>query len=340
MEENFKIELSEVIQSSKINFLIGSGASRPFLPVLNNIEVNLNKANTAKEKEQLLKEYLEKVMIPNHELFNEEKSDELDITKKSYSFFFQTLCNLILTRKTTILPKQVNLFTTNIDILMETCLEELQYEYNDGFSGRFNPIFGLENFKKSIFQRSLHFDHISEIPLFNIIKIHGSLSWKHNTEKDKIILAKNLETIPKDLTTKTGAFFTEKYKEILVVNPEESKHLESVLNEYYSELLRLYSSELEKENALLFTLGFSMDDKHIKQITLRAAKSNPTLRIYVCCSKGSKEKMEQKMEIDNHSNIKVICPNNDEKLSVDYFTREILYKVIGQEFKLDDAEQK
>ena len=186
MEENFKIELSEVIQSSKINFLIGSGASRPFLPVLNNIEVNLNTAKTEIEKEPFLKEYLEKVMIPNHKLLEKEKSVELDNTKESYSFFFQTICNLLITRKTTILPKQVNFFSTNIDILMETCLEELQYEYNDGFSGRFNPIFGLENFKKSIFQRSLHFDHISEIPLFNIIKIHGSLSWKHNSEKDKI----------------------------------------------------------------------------------------------------------------------------------------------------------
>ncbi len=77
MEENFKIELSEVIQSSKINFLIGSGASRPFLPVLNNIEVNLNKSKTAEEKEQFLKEYLEEVMMPNHELFIKEKSEEL-----------------------------------------------------------------------------------------------------------------------------------------------------------------------------------------------------------------------------------------------------------------------
>ena len=324
-------ELSEVIQSSKISFLLGSGVSRPFLPVLNNIEKNLNKASTAKEKEVYYKEYLKDVMLPNKMVVrNELDSDEnFQKTKKSHQAFYQALCSTLLKRKTTILPKQANIFTTNVDVLIETVLESLQFDYNDGFSGRFTPVFGLENFKKSINQRSLHFDHISEIPVFNIIKIHGSLTWKYNKLKDRILLSPDLDHIEDSLISTTGDGFIDEYHKILVVNPEEAKHLESVLIEYYSELLRLYSSELEKENALLFILGFSMEDRHIRKITLRAAKSNPTLRVFICCSHNSKAAMSEKMETEKYPNIHIYTPeSNDAKYTLDYFTENILKKVI------------
>jgi hypothetical protein len=247
-------------------------------------------------------------------------------TKNSYNSFFFALSDVLLQRKSTILSKQINLFTTNIDILLETSLEELLIEYNDGFSGRFNPTFSLANYKKSIQQRSLHFDHISEIPVFNIIKIHGSLTWKESDEK--IIFSHSLNHFDKTLSSKTGTDFLENYKKILVVNPQEAKHLESVLNLYYSELLRMYSSELEKENATLFIIGFSMDDKHIKEITLRAAKANPTLRIFICCSQGSQEKMKEKMEVKQHQNIQILTPKAEKgKFTLNCFTENILNKL-------------
>ncbi|WP_298555700.1 SIR2 family protein [uncultured Algibacter sp.] len=331
MEEISINELSEVIQSSKINFLIGSGVSRPFLPVLNNIEKNLNDATTLAEKEVFYKEYLKDVMLPNKKVVENKLDKDADFqkTKASYQSFCQTLCSTLLKRKTSILPKQANIFSTNIDVLIETVLESLQFDYNDGFSGRFTPVFGLENFKKSINQRSLHFDHISEIPVFNIIKMHGSITWKYNKLKDKILLSPNLDHIDDTLIIKTGSDFIDEYNKILVVNPEEAKHLESVLIEYYSELLRLYSSELEKENALLFILGFSMEDRHIRKITLRAAKSNPTLRIFICCSQNSEVAMRVKMETEKNPNIHIYTPDSvGAKYTLDYFTDNILKKVI------------
>jgi len=291
-------ELSEVIQSSNINFLLGSGASVPFLPLLGNIEQDLNKATNDDKREKLYKQYLSDVMIPNKKIISNDISSDREYqqTKNSYEKFFLALSEVVLRRKSTILSKQLNLFTTNVDILMETVFEELQMEYNDGFSGKFNPTFSLANYKKSIHQRSLHFDHISEIPVFNLIKIHGSLTWKQDKSGEKIIFSHTLDHFDESLSSKTGKEFITDYRKILVVNPEEAKHLESVLNVYYSELPRMYSSELEKENATLFTVGFSMEDKHIKEITLRAAKSNPTLRIYVFCSQNSKDAMRTKME--------------------------------------------
>jgi len=328
MEERTLQDLSEVIQSSNINFLFGAGTSTPFLPLLGNIEKLLNEAKGETEREKQYKEYFSKVMLPNIKVLKESfTSDEYEQTKNNYDEFFLALSEVVLQRKSTILSKQVNLFTTNIDILMETSLERLLIEYNDGFSGKFNPTFSSAHFKKSIQQRSLHFDHISEIPVFNIIKIHGSLTWKQSN--DKITFAHSLNHIEESTAVKTGSEFLEQYKKILVVNPEESKHLESVLNLYYYELLRMYSSELEKENATLFIVGFSMDDKHIKEITLRAAKANPTLRIFVCCSKGSKEKIQSKLDVLQHPNIQILTPVSEtEKFTLDCFTKNILKKVV------------
>lgn len=328
MEGRFLQELSEVIQSSNINLLFGAGCSTPFLPLLGNIEKHLNEAKDSKEREFHYKEYLNKVMLPNKKVFdNTFSSNELEETKKNYDKFFLGLSNVLLNRKSTILSKQVNIFSTNIDVLMETSLERLLIEYNDGFSGKLKPSFSTANFKKSIQQRSLHYEHISEIPVFNIIKIHGSLTWK--LLDNKIIFSHDLDHLDDQLSHKTGWSFLEDYKKILVVNPEESKHLETVLNLYYYELLRMYSSELEKENTSLFILGFSMDDMHIKEITLRAAKANPTLRIFVCCSQASKEKMCGKMEIIQHPNIHVLTPETDtQKFTLDYFTDNILNKLL------------
>lgn len=335
MNEKTIQELSEVIQSSNINFLFGAGTSTPFLPLLGNIEKLLNEAQDEATRETQYKEYFNKVMLPNKKVIgNSVSTDEYEQTKKSYDEFFLALSEVLLQRKSTILSKQINLFTTNIDVLMETTLERLLIEYNDGFSGKFNPTFSSAHFKKSIQQRSLHFDHVSEIPVFNIIKIHGSLTWQQ--VDDKITFAHSLNHIDEATADKIGSEFLEQYKKILVVNPEESKYLESVLNLYYYELLRMYSSELEKENATLFIVGFSMDDKHIKEITLRASKANPTLRIFVCCSQSSKEKMHTKLEVTQHPNIQILTPDSEtEKFTLDCFTKQILNKVVGKKSNND-----
>ena len=232
MDNKIIQEVSEVIQSSNVNFLFGAGTSRPFFPLLGNIEKELNKASSADEREKQFKEYFTKVMLPNKDIVTKDLSGNADYTatKSAYADFFKTLTSILVRRKSTILSKQANLFTTNIDIMMENILEELSIDYNDGFSGKFNPTFGLANFKKAIYQRSLHFEHISEIPVLNIIKIHGSLTWMHNKTNDKILFSDTLSHIESDLESKTGDPFLEGYKKILVVNPEEAKHLESVLN--------------------------------------------------------------------------------------------------------------
>lgn len=330
MDDQIFKELLEVIQSSNINFLLGSGVSTPFLPVLGSIETDLNNASDESAKIPLYKKYYKDVMLPNKEIIDSDltTNENYQSTRAAYSSFFNELTSIILKRKSTILSKQINLFTTNIDILIETILEDIQVEYNDGFSGKLNPAFSIANYKKSIFQRSLHFEHTSEIPVFNLIKIHGSLTWLYNDTEDRIIFSKDLKHLDKETYNKDGSDFLGDYSKILVVNPQESKHLLSVLNVYYSELLRMYSSELEKENTSLFVLGFSMCDKHIREITIRAAKSNPTLRIFICCAKDEVEVMTKKMDNGLYPNIQIFSPTNDSNFfTITHFSEILVNKI-------------
>ena len=77
MEERISQELSEVIQSSNINFLFGAGVSFPFLPLLGNIEKSLNEAKDETERETQYKEYFNKVMLPNKKIIDNSVSTEV-----------------------------------------------------------------------------------------------------------------------------------------------------------------------------------------------------------------------------------------------------------------------
>lgn len=359
--------LSEVFASANINFLIGSGCSKPFLPTLENIEKRINDAikngETTKQIEGY-KEYFEKVMLPNKNILEFDTCEKTEPEKctehfnfiesvKSYKSFLKILTQLILDRKTTVVGKQVNIFTTNIDILFETVFEDLELHYNDGFIGKMNPIFDLSNFKQSIIQRSQHFNNRSEIPVFNLLKIHGSVNWKYKERElscpdRKIYLSSDLSHLdisifPKDTEEEQEAqtkTIIDTYKEkILVVNPEDAKFSETVLNKYYYELLRSYSSELERENSVLFVMGFSMADQHIREITKRAARSNPTLQIYIFVhSKEQAAEMNKLMEVTNNQNkypnIEILAPKYDEPKEKYNFNLETITKEVFEKINL------
>ena len=188
-------KLKDTIQDCNLNFLIGSGLSVPYFSTLGNIETlltDLSKSSLVNTKEKeiirgsILGKYFDTVIKKNPLIIDDSKKG---LTKSqvlnNYKSFLVTLNTIVLKRKSTLLNKQVNLFTTNIDVFFEKALEQTQLEYNDGFYGRFKPVFSLTNFKKSIFKKSLHYDNTSEIPVFNLLKVHGSLTWK--SESDKVI---------------------------------------------------------------------------------------------------------------------------------------------------------
>ena len=115
--------LRNFIQSSNINFLYGSGISRPYLSTLGNIEKWLTKLaeddskDSYKEviKASLYKAYCDGVILKN-QYYPSLDNDFLE-TKSAYADFFSISNELMNKRNAQLLNKQINLFTTNIDLL-------------------------------------------------------------------------------------------------------------------------------------------------------------------------------------------------------------------------------
>ena len=153
------IDLKDIVQDCNINFLIGAGLSSPYLALLGQVEKLLTRLPDKKEdrdikkiiRASLYKKFFDDVIVKNLNILSwseESNTKELNSVLEQYQNFIKNINTILLNRKSTILSKQVNLFTTNFDIFLEKALETANVEYNDGFSGRFNPIFNLSNFKK------------------------------------------------------------------------------------------------------------------------------------------------------------------------------------------------
>lgn len=364
--------LKDVIQDCNLNFLLGSGLSMPYIRTLGNIESlltsvdksSLPPAETLVVRCSLYKLYFDQVMLRNRLILDK------DVTaapiQAAYSGLLRTLNTILQRRKSSLLGKEINLFTTNVDIFLERSLEEIGLEFNDGFNGRFKPRFSLSNFNKSRSKRSLHFDNVSEIPVFNLIKLHGSVTWHLEDDRtmtfsatlDKVgtiaaiqipdeCLVKvgddakfdDLAAAAKSLkvTTEMDVFITA-YEDLLVVNPTKEKFKHTLLNQTYYELLRIFSNELEKDNSVLFVMGFSFADEHIREITLRAANSNPTLLVYVFAhSTASAAAIRSQLGNDiKNANINIIAPNagpngDDENYDLATINRVIFQRMFPDE---------
>lgn len=313
-------DLKNFIQSANINFLIGSGLSMPYLTTLGGIEKNLEslsmRVDLSQEESELIKasifrEYFTKVMLPN---LNIHDQDKYDMVMNNYKDFIATWNSIVHNRCGNLRSKQLNVFSTNIDVFFERAADSSGVEFVDGFQGSVTQIFSETNFQKIVMRNSLHFHNVTELPVFNLLKIHGSVNWR--VEKGKIVndsrleqvshiseLLKRLEPLnsfvtyddslvnmvkeAKELLAGEGydhkgvEEFIEKYNELVIVNPTKKKFSETVIDDHFYELMRMYSNALERENTLLFVMGFSFADEHILSITQRALKTNPTLLVVI-----------------------------------------------------------
>lgn len=320
--------LKYYIQSANVNFLYGSGLSRPFLSVLGNIEKWLTELNEKRHAEgekvefaiveaSILKLYFESVMFPNVA----PAGANYDATLAEYRRFLLSWNGLINKRCNRLVGKQVNMFTTNVDVMMERAALGFGVELNDGFQGSIEQAYDAGSFLKTVSKTSLHFQNVSDIPVFNLIKIHGSINWKNDSDvikndiglptvqavkdaldgidADNFITTTKIDPATGDTVDKTLAEmiteaevkglanadvfkpFFDQYHKLVMINPTKRKFKESVIDHHFYELMRQYSNNLEKENTLLFVSGFSFADEHIADITLRAANTNPTLHIVI-----------------------------------------------------------
>lgn len=368
--ENELKNWKNLFQDCNINFLLGSGLSNPLFGTLGNIEIWLSELDENNAIKQNIKAYIQAslygsyykvAMRDNFDVYTAKdisdtiiekpktKADKLTNTYIGYKIFLRTLNQILYNRRSNTVNKQINLFTTNIDIFLEKIIEDLDLQFNDGFNGIFRKRFSLSNFKKSFYQKSLHYDNITEIPVYNLLKIHGSVTWRlinseiqfkgislinsindiiddielldieklnnecldtelRNITIEEIIdIAKKIKKLP-DVTN-----FIKEYEKLQIVNPTKEKFKDTTFNKTYYEMLRLYANELEKENSILYIMGFSMADEHIRNITFRAIKSNPTLKVFICSYTEKASDIISNLKSDNidlkdYHNVELINP--------------------------------
>jgi len=172
-------KFKKIIESCHLNFLVGSGASRNFFATLGNVEdllTELAKKDDSKEKRivetSVKNDYFIKAIAGNRylqlpeEIKEQELLDELKATRANYHEFLVAMNIILLRRRSNIISRQVNLFTTNMDLCFDYSLEEIKLEYNDGFSGKLEPVFSTSNYRKSVFQKSPHYDNKSGTSTF------------------------------------------------------------------------------------------------------------------------------------------------------------------------------
>ncbi|WP_439697415.1 SIR2 family protein [Mucilaginibacter sp. AW1-7] len=360
-------KFKKIIESCHLNFLIGSGASRNYFATLGNVEdllTELSKMPAGKEKNiletSIKKDYFDKAIAGNLFINNSAEikdavvADELKSTKTNYQEFLVALNIILLRRRSNIISRQVNLFTTNMDLFIDVTLEEINLEYNDGFSGKLNPVFSTSNYHKSIFQKSPHYDNKAELPLFNLYKMHGSVTWK--SDSSQIVFDSQLQILrdivqvelkkpvisefldgdkPKTIEELTAeatkleedvsfSTFLNAYDKLEIINPTKEKFSTTTVQYNFYELLRMYSNELEKENSVLFVLGFSFADEHIREITKRVANSNPTLLICIFAyNDSSKTDIEQKLNMGEikFKNVEVVTAGSLFDLNANWFKK-------------------
>ena len=367
-------DLKNFIQSANINFLIGSGLSMPYLTTLGGIEKNLESLSTrvdlSQEESELIKasifrEYFTKVMLPN---LNIHDQDKYDMVMNNYKDFIATWNSIVHNRCGNLRSKQLNVFSTNIDVFFERAADSSGVEFVDGFQGSVTQIFSETNFQKIVMRNSLHFHNVTELPVFNLLKIHGSVNWR--VEKGMVVNDSKLEQVATiatllddlelmysfvtyddlldnmaneakeivadvDYDHKGVEDFIEKYNELVIVNPTKKKFSETVIDDHFYELMRMYSNALERENTLLFVMGFSFSDEHILNITQRALKTNPTLLVVIYAYDEVAYSSYKKMfgEIPNVRILSNILYAADDKSKVHPITGKYDFKTIIEQHK-------
>lgn len=198
-------KLKNIIQSSHINFLFGAGLSRPYLTTLGNIETWLTECATIENEsvrkiteDNLKINYVEGVMKPCLDAISMDKKPKvLEGVENAYRDFLRIWNHIISRRGSSLLSKQVNIFTTNIDPLVEGVAEDLGIEFNNGFKGMMRPVFREEAFSTTVSKVSPLYQRTSELPTFNYLKMHGSVNWRREENRAEIFYDGHLETLAK-----------------------------------------------------------------------------------------------------------------------------------------------
>lgn len=208
------------------------------------------------------------------EKFNKSINKILELIKQNtnYSFNSKYLKHSALLKFLSDLSgKDGNKFsvvTTNYDVLIEEAAARDNFVVFDGFNFTPQPKFDSAMFDwnlvkevKNVNTREVEFKDKT----FNLIKIHGSLTWEKQNNGD--ILRKNKDDIKE----------TDK---MVMVFPSSDKFAQSYQEPYF-ELFTKFQELIKRPNTLLISSGFSFADNHISKMITQALKNNSSLKLLV-----------------------------------------------------------
>ena len=300
-------KLRRQFQSSNINVLLGAGFSIAVVGLLGDYEQKLadaqfdydflGGADAYKELVDLQQGFFRTSILP---LSDPEKVRKGEVER---AIFLSFIMGIVSNRQSAILHKIVNVFTTNYDLLIEAALEKKHIDYVDGFAGKLRPTFSTANYGMILSRQTSISSMTSEVVTVNLYKVHGSLNWRCDNEvvvcQDHVAAIKNVNTM-----LGTDGFIRE-YNELAIINPTKEKLNTTVLNANYYDQLRMFCNELEKSNTILLSFGFSFNDEHIRQMTERSLKGNPTLALIIFSFNSAATEQYEKF-FESYQNVSVI----------------------------------
>lgn len=287
-KESLKKQLRKLAITKQLNFLIGSGASVPAIPLMgmidaeNDEERNSKLAVKVRETSGLL--LLEPLILSSNE----------DVVFKGYLNFLSVILALLNLANSRQVPKNANVFTTNYDLFIEKAIDTIMQNdrlvFNDGANGYLTRYLDSTNYNRLVSYKGLNDNYINEIPSITLIKPHGSVNWEKNKEKIQI---KN-----------------EIVENPIIVEPTGLESQETFLNNHFHEMLRVFQLELDKPQSVLFVIGFSFQDKHIGKMIKRAVQ-NPELMVYIFgYSNDDKDIYLKNLEFTERRNFKILIPKD------------------------------
>jgi NAD-dependent SIR2 family protein deacetylase len=217
----------------------------------------LNKTNNNKES---LREPLEKKIATSCNLNLQNDAPHKNFISK------------VISRKPS--DTRVKLFTTNYDTLFEQAANNAGIVLIDGFSFSQPRQFSGKWFDLDIVNRErTRLKEESFIQdVLHLYKLHGSLNWQK--KGDKII-----QQSDSDIKINQNS---------LIIYPSNEKY-ESSYEQPYFEMMSRFQQALRQLNTLLIVIGFSFQDKHIKNVILEAVEQNPSFQLLIVNFNGGKQ---------------------------------------------------
>lgn len=187
-------EFLDEISGKSLNFLVGSGASVGSIPTLwlKSIEKSFEQilsSNDFSEEQKNILYYLwftlwiEKTKI-NH------KTEANKKVLEQYCEFINSLVKIV-NNEGYDKNKRVNIFTTNYDTFFELSFDNhsinnrLSY-FNDGSRGFLKQYISTEDFYLNISHSGMSNNFQRSIPIVNLIKLHGSVTWQKDGERIRV----------------------------------------------------------------------------------------------------------------------------------------------------------